>query len=123
MKMKLTCMPISAFAKALVYIAFLAPLHVMAGDSSGKITTIYSHTKIVNGENIGVIMFNVENHTGQPDCSGREWAFNANDGNGKAMLSLLLSAASQNKSITVKGANNCADWHDREKPYWIRVLY
>ena len=96
----------------------------IAGDGSGKITRILSHTKMVNGENIGVIMFNVAVHTDPPvDCPGHEWAFDANDGNGKAMYSLLLSAAAQGKPVTVKGTGDCQAWQDRERPYWISIEY
>jgi hypothetical protein len=93
----------------------------MAGDGSGKVTRIYAHEK---GSGAGVIMFAVQNHITPPStCPGHEWAFDANNDQGKAMYSLLLSAAVQGKSVTVKGAGDCSAWGDRERPSWIMVNY
>jgi hypothetical protein len=95
-----------------------------AGNGSGKITTILAHTKIVNNENIGVVMFNVETHLDPPaECPGHQWAFNADDGHGKAMYAMLLSAAAQGKTVVVKGAGDCQAWSDRERPLWIKIDY
>lgn len=92
-----------------------------AGAGSGKVTQIYTHEK---NNGAGVIMFTVENHSGQPSaCPGPEWAFDANSDLGKAMYSLILSAAALGKSIVVQGAGDCAAWADRERPLWIRVDY
>jgi hypothetical protein len=91
-----------------------------AGDGSGKVTRIYAHQKN-NGS--GVIMFALQNHSNSPICSGHEWAFDANNEQGKAMYALLLSAASQGKSVIVKGVGDCSAWGDRERPAWIMVDY
>lgn len=92
-----------------------------AGSGSGKITLIYAHEK---NDGAGVIMFAVQNHTGAPSqCPSHEWAFDANTDQGKAMYSLLLSAAAQGKPVQVKGAGDCAAWSDRERPIWIMVNY
>ncbi|CZF86977.1 hypothetical protein GMA8713_05018 [Grimontia marina] len=65
------------------------PLNASAGEGSGKVTRIYAHEK--NG-GAGVIMFNVETHTNPPaSCPGHEWAFDANNDQGKAMYALLLN--------------------------------
>ena len=94
---------------------------VFAGNGSGKVTRIYAHPKH-NGA--GVIMFAVQNHTNPPsDCPSHEWAFDANTDHGKAMYSLLLSAAAQGKPVTVIGAGDCKAWSDRERPSWIMVDY
>ncbi|WP_325892212.1 hypothetical protein [Grimontia sp. NTOU-MAR1] len=108
--------------KSLIFITILSlPLSATAGEGSGKITRIYAHEK--NG-GAGVIMFNVETHTNPPaSCPGHEWAFDANNDQGKAMYALLLAAASQGKSVTVKGSGDCAAWADRERPFWIMVDY
>ena len=108
--------------KILLFLIFgVASFSVLAGDGSGKITRIFAHEK--NGTEV-VIMFNVENHSNPPaSCPNNEWAFDANNDLGKAMYSLLLSAAAQGKSITVKGSGDCKAWPDRERPVWIMVDY
>ncbi|GLX78752.1 hypothetical protein tinsulaeT_20920 [Thalassotalea insulae] len=102
-------------------IFFFVNTQVVAGDGSGLITRIYVHDGA--GTKAPVVMFNVETHTGQPECSSHEWAFELETEVGKAMYALLLSAASQNKPVVVKGANHCNAWGDREHPYWISLAF
>ena len=98
--------------------------NAIAGTGSGKVTRIYAHPKFTNGVDTGVILFNVEIHNDAPaSCPGSEWAFNADTEHGKAMYALLLSAAAQGKPVYVRGAGDCADWGDRERPSWISVTY
>lgn len=107
--------------KILVFLVLLLfSSQLLAGTGSGKITTTYAHDKN-NSE--GIVIFNVENHTSPPSCSGNEWAFDLNNELGKAMYSLLLSAATQGKTVTVGGTHDCNAWQDRERPLWIRVDY
>jgi hypothetical protein len=81
----------------LAFAVLAMPTTVLSGDGSGRVTRIYAHEK--NG-GAGVIMFSVENHSNPPaSCPGHEWAFDANDAQGKAMYALLLAAASQGKPI------------------------
>lgn len=89
-----------------------------SGDGSGKITRIYAH---ITGPDTGVIMFSVEYHTNPPACSNPEWAFSIDTEVGKAMYSMLLTAAAQNKPVVVHGANDCAAWGDRERPQFIHL--
>ena len=100
--------------------AVLLSFFVSAGDGSGKVTRIYALQK---NNGLGVIMFAVQNHSTPPICSSHEWAFDVNNDQGKAMYALLLSAASQGKSVVVKGAGDCSAWGDRERPAWIMVDY
>ncbi|WP_218419955.1 hypothetical protein [Alteromonas lipotrueae] len=91
------------------------------GNGSGKISRIYAHEKN-NGD--GVIMFAVEIHENPPEaCPGHEWAFDASTNTGKAMYSLLISAAIQKTPVVINGAGDCGAWHDRERPIWIKVEY
>lgn len=89
-----------------------------AGQGSGKITVIYTH---IGSGTTGAVFFNVENHTSPPACSSHEWAFSIDTEIGKAMYSLLLTAAAQNKSVVVQGTGDCAAWGDRERPQFILV--
>ena len=101
---------------------FIVSLSTLAGTGSGKVTRIYAHPK--NPPSTGsVILFNVESHIDAPICSGNEWAFDGDTEHGKAMYALLLSAATQGKHVVITGANDCAAWHDRERPYLIYVDY
>jgi hypothetical protein len=92
-----------------------------SGEGSGKVTRVYAHEK---NDGQGVIMFDVENHSNPPsDCPGHEWAFDANTEQGKAMYSLLLTAASKGQAVRVKGKGDCRDWGDRERPSWIMLEF
>jgi len=117
---------------ALMLITLSIPTISMAGEGNGKIVHIISHEKKVEATdhsdsdhkiNIGVIMFQIESHTNKPLCSGMGWAFNADDAHGKAMYAMLLSAAAQSLPVTVTGSNDCSAWSDRERPYFIKVIY
>ncbi len=94
---------------------------VMAGTGSGKITHLMVHDKVINGENVGVIIFDVQNHIAPPACSSHQWAFDVNTAPGKAMYSLLLTAAAQGKDVWIYGADDCNAWGDRERPYNIYI--
>ena len=96
----------------------LLPLNLYAGSGKGKVTRIYAHT----GD---VIMFDVGQHLDKPACStvGTQWALSLNSDAGKAMYSLLLSAAAQGQEVIVHGTNVCSAWGDRESPKFIYVNY
>ncbi|WP_425628143.1 hypothetical protein [Vibrio neptunius] len=104
---------------------FLTSPIVIAGEGSGTISRIYVHEKNMSYEAPnGVVMFKVTTHTNAPaECPSEEWAFSLETEVGKAMYSLLLSAAAQKQSVVVKGSGDCGDWKDRERPYYIYVNY
>jgi len=105
--------------KIIIFFAlFIAANLVYAGEGSGKITVIYTH---IGTGTTGAVFFNVENHTNKPACSSNEWAFTIDTDVGKAMYSLLLTAAAQNKSVVVQGTGDCAAWGDRERPQFIAL--
>jgi hypothetical protein len=112
--------------KNIIIIALLLTLShaVIAGTASGNVERILVHSSGGNGQ--GVAMFIMENNANKPACStaanGRAWAFSLENESGKAMYSLLLTAQAQQKSISVKGADNCAAWSDREKATYIFMV-
>jgi hypothetical protein len=67
-------------------------------------------------------MFDVENHTNAPACSSTAWAVDLGNEAGQAMYSLLMMAASQNKSVVVQGTNDCLAWGDRERPLYVVLV-
>ena len=109
----------------LILLGLISSLPVLAGEGGGLISRIYIHEKntLFNATE-SVVMFKVAEHTGAPsDCTSSEWAFSIETDFGKAMYSLLLSAAAQNQSVVVKGAGDCDAWKGRERPYYIYVNY
>ncbi len=88
-----------------------------AGSSSNaKVANIRIHEG-------NILMFQLENHSNEPGCSNGEWAVSLVHEKGRAMLSMLLSAASMKKGIHVSGANDCNDWGDRERPIHMSINY
>ena len=111
--------------KVLIFLfCFVVSPFLHAGSGSGKIIQIYAHEK---GDGIGVILFELQYNSNKATCStansGKEWAFRVDTAQGKAMYSLLLSAAATGKDVTVNGVGDCADWGDRERLKYIRVKY
>ncbi len=108
----------------LTIILIFISAHSYAGSGGGKVLSIYAHEK---GDGEGVIIFRTEINTNKAACStsnaGREWAFMANTDQGKAMYSLLLSAAVSRSNISVNGNGDCNAWGDRERPKFIQVSY
>jgi hypothetical protein len=104
-------------------IVLFSPM-VYGGQGDGKITKIAVHEK---GDGLGVVMFSTENNSGKASCStaygGAEWAFGADTEQGKAMYSLLLTAAASGRDIVVEGKGDCLDWFDRERPRFIKIHY
>lgn len=98
-------------------VLFLLSTFCFAGNSAGKIEQIMVH----QGD---YVMFRVGAHHDKPSCStaGADWALSLSSEKGRAMYALLLSAASQNHSVTVVGSNTCS-WPDRESPNYIYVNY
>ena len=90
-----------------------------AGDGSGRIQEIMVH----DSSNGGVVFFRVEGNSNKASCStagaGKEWAVSLSREFGRAILSQLLAAQSQEKNIYVKGAGDCNDWSDRERPLFV----
>ncbi len=111
------------------YINFVAilllglPVIAFAGNGSGKVKEI----RVYEYGGDGVVFFQTEFNSDKAACStadgGREWAFRVNTEVGKAMYSLLLSAATSGKQVVVGGRNDCADWGDRERPKDVRIHY
>jgi hypothetical protein len=95
-----------------------------AGTSSGTVQYLYIHAPNASYSDSthGVVMFKAGNQTGAAGCSmGHEWAITLDTVIGKTMHKTLLTAIAAGKTITVVGNNDCDDWNDRERPYYIRV--
>ena len=98
----------------------------LAGTSSGKVTNIYAHvSNSAYGNADGAILFAAGPHVNKPSCSivGDEWSISLGTEHGKAMYSMLLSAAAMGKSVFVEGEGNCNGWSDRESPKYMRIDY
>lgn len=88
---------------------------------SGKVTRIYAHK-------YDRILFQIDKTSSEtPACStshgGKEWAIKITDDTGRAMMSTLLAAAAQGKTVIVAGDGTCDDWGDRQKPKYVMVKY
>lgn len=107
------------FKKLLVFIILLFwGSSSFAGESSGKVVHLMAH----HGD---IIMFDAGVHTNKPACStaNNHWAFSLKTDLGRAMYSMLLSAAAQKLTVNVKGLNTCDAWGDRETPLFMWVNY
>ena len=97
----------------------LLPPFAFAGTGTGKIIELMIH----DSSDGGVLMFRTENNLDKAECStasnGEAWAVTLESAFGKAVLSQILAAQSQNKGINVKGTGDCNDWFDRERPSYI----
>ncbi len=90
---------------------------VSAGSGNGKVKLLMAHV----GD---VVIFETEAHNDKPDCStATGWAIDLSKETGKAMHSLLLTAGSQDRGVSVVGTNTCSAWADREAPRYIYVRY
>lgn len=107
-----------------LFVSFLFVSSSWAGSSTGEISRIYVHVSSTSqGSNAGVVMFAAGTHLNKPGCStvGDEWAFSLENEHGRAMYSLLLTAAAMKKSVTVEGEGACNGWSDRESPSFISL--
>lgn len=85
----------------------------VAGDGSGRVTTIMVH----EGD---VMFFALDTHMGAPACNPNgQWAVSLASQKGRAMYAMLLSAQARSAPVYVKGAGDCADWGDRERPLYM----
>ncbi len=102
----------------LITIYLFASNFAFAGDASGKVKHIMVHT----GD---VVMFSVGTHNNKPACStvADDWVLSLKTEKGKAMYSMLLSAAAQGKTVNIIGENACNGWGDRESPLYMYVSY
>lgn len=115
-KLYISLLAASAFA--------LLPSLASAGSSTGLVSKIYVHSynKDYTDINAGVIMFKVDNISNRPECARmNEWSIGLNTHLGRTMHKTLLAAMVANKTVEVHGSGGCADWKDREKPYYIVV--
>lgn len=79
-----------------------------AGTSNGKVTFM-----IINSTNYLFVTAGVK--TGSPACgNNNEWAVNLGTAQGKSLYALLLSAQSQDKTVSIVGNGTCSIWADRE---------
>lgn len=95
-----------------------------AGSSSGLVTSMYVHgpDDIHSSSPDGVLIFTTTGpQTGKPACSVGEWAIGLNTQLGRAMQSLLKTAAASNKTVRVVGEGRCSDWSDRETPHYVVI--
>lgn len=105
------------------FTALLVSAAANAGTSTGIVSSLYVHgpNSSYSAATQGVVMFYAGAHNNAPACSGAEWAINIDTTLGRSMHSTLLTAIESGKTVTVVGSNNCNDWSDREKPYYIRL--
>lgn len=95
------------------------------GSASGQVLTHYVHSGGTDGE--GVLLFRVANKSGGPSCStagsGQEFAIGLGKELGHAVLSTLLYAAAQGKSVQVLGTGACDDFSDREGVRYVLLSH
>ncbi|HEY6528756.1 MAG TPA: hypothetical protein VIZ65_08675 [Cellvibrionaceae bacterium] len=97
-------------------IGFSEAIH--AGGSNGNVATVMVHSG-------NAVIFDAGVHNQKPACSivGNHWAFSLTSEDGKAMYAMLLTAAAQNKKVSVYGTGLCSAWPDRETPLYISIDY
>lgn len=95
---------------------------VNAGVGGGKILRVYAHS---TDDGNGVFMFRTATNLDKASCStaseGKEWAISLANEEGKAFMSVILSAHAQKLNVEVRGTNACGSWPDREEPKYIYV--
>ena len=101
-------------------IAMLFPCMANAGSGSGKVVEVMIH----DSSDGAVLMFRTENNSDKAQCSTnvQAWAVTLESNFGRAILSQILAAKSQNVDIYVKGADDCNDWFDRERPIYVYII-
>lgn len=95
--------------------ATISSFSVFAGSALGKINTIYVQP--------GAVVLDVQNQISRPACATIPgFTIAVDTAQGKATLALLLSAASQSKSITVAGSGVCSLTGNRETILYIGLV-
>lgn len=93
----------------------LLSTNVFAGGSSGIPSSLYSHQE-------NIFIFNAGNHANPPSCAtSGEWAISLSTPTGRSMQATIMLAYALNKSVDVKGAGDCGDWGDRERPAFVHL--
>ncbi|WP_199100141.1 hypothetical protein [Dyella sp. ASV21] len=84
-----------------------------AGEAQGK---ILSTAVISNAGFEGIVIFTTGVHTNKPSCStsANDWAIDTKTPTGKSIYAMLITALTQNRSVTIVGNNKCDAWYDRE---------
>ena len=97
-----------------------------AGESEGPVTQIFvNKPNPLCGNNAGAVMFSAGQHTNKPACShaATDWTIPLDSEWGRAMYSLLLTAAASGKPVKVYGTGTCDVWSDRESVNVILIDY
>jgi hypothetical protein len=87
----------------------------LAGTGTGKVTGIIVGPTLI---------FSVENSHNRPTCAvSGEFTIDGSTPEGKNTLALILSAASQGKSITIVGSGKCTETGIRESVSYVAISY
>jgi hypothetical protein len=87
-----------------------------AAASTASYGTVYD-ISVLGGK---AIFSHTGTRTALPTCSTFDrWAFDVSTNEGQAKLSLLLTAHSTGKVISINGAGSCPDWSDTETAHQL----
>lgn len=93
------------------------------GTNAGASTTNYGYVTAFLQAG-GVVMFYQDgDRSGAPSCQGadvpKRWAFDASTGAGHAMLSILLTAYAQHRTVKIVGTGACSVQGDTETVFLL----
>jgi hypothetical protein len=108
----------SIVAATLLALTCTTNANATEGSSNGRVVSLMVH----QGD---VVFFNVGAHANPAPCGKdfTDWAISLATEEGRAMYSLLLTAAATKTSVSVVGAGHCNAWGDRESPKYIYSVF
>lgn len=107
---------------AATLLALSCTANVGAAETSGSANGLVNAIMVHEGN---AVFFNVGNHATPPTCGAGsvDWAISLTTEEGRAMYSLLLTAAATKTSISIVGTGLCNVWGDRETPKYIYSVF